>query len=149
MVVHPESIVHGIAEFNDGSMIAQMATPDMRLPIQLALAHPDRLPAGVGHLNLAALGHLTFADLDREAFPAVDLAYQAGQRGSTYPAVLNASNEVAVNAFLAGRIRLVQIADVTAAVLDEHVSAPVVSVVTLGRADAWARTRAAEIIGPR
>src|SRR6266508_1033357 len=91
VIVHPESIVHGLAEFTDGSMIAQMAAADMRLPIQLALAHPDRLPAGVGHLNLAALGHLTFADLDREAFPAVDLAYQAGQRGSTYPAVLNAS----------------------------------------------------------
>jgi 1-deoxy-D-xylulose-5-phosphate reductoisomerase len=146
VVVHPESIVHGIAEFGDGSMIAQMAAHDMRLPIQLALAFPDRLGTGIKGLDLAKLGRLTFEPLDREAFPAVDLAYRAGQLGHTYPAALNAANEVAVMAFLEGKIGLIQIPEVVAAVLDEHEAAPVVSEVALTRADRWARSRAAEII---
>jgi 1-deoxy-D-xylulose-5-phosphate reductoisomerase len=146
VVVHPESIVHGIAEFADGSMIAQMAGHDMRLPIQLALGYPDRMATGTQGLDLASLGRLTFEPLDREAFPAVDLAYRAGRLGQTYPAVLNAANEVAVMAFLAGRIRLIQIAEVVAAVMDEHTAADIVSEVTLSRADRWARERAAEII---
>ncbi|CAN5278450.1 1-deoxy-D-xylulose-5-phosphate reductoisomerase [soil metagenome] len=146
VVVHPESIVHGMAEFLDGSFMAQLAAPDMRLPIQLALAYPDRLRAGISGLDLGKLGKLTFEPLDREAFPAVDLAYRAGRLGLTYPAALNAANEVAATAFLEGNLRLVQIADVIAAVLDEHQAAPVVSEVTLGRADVWARSRAAEII---
>src|SRR5438874_6049265 len=82
VIVHPESIIHGIAEFADGSMMAQMATPDMRLPIQLALGFPDRLPAGIQGLDLAKLGRLTFEDLNREAFPSVGLAYSAGEQGS-------------------------------------------------------------------
>jgi 1-deoxy-D-xylulose-5-phosphate reductoisomerase len=146
VVVHPESIIHGMAEFSDGSFIAQMATPDMRLPIQLALAYPDRLPTGIGPIDLAKLGRLTFEELDREAFPSVDLAYRAGKLGGTYPAVLNASNEVAVNSFLESKIRLVQIPEVVGACLDEHGAAPVVSEVSLARADAWARGRAVEII---
>jgi 1-deoxy-D-xylulose-5-phosphate reductoisomerase len=146
VVVHPESLIHGIAEFRDGSMVAQMAMPDMRLPIQLALGAPDRLPTGIQRLDLAKIGRLTFRDLDRDAFPAVDLAYRAGTRGSTFPAVLNAANEVSVMAFLAEKIRLTMIPQVVAAVLDEHQPAQTVSVVTLSRADAWARDRAAEII---
>ena len=146
VVVHPESIIHGLAEFTDGSTIAQMAMADMRLPIQLALGFPDRLRAGIKGPDLASIGKLTFEELDREAFPALDLAYRAGRLGQTYPAALNAANEVAVLAFLDGKIRLIQIADVVAAVLDEHDGAPVVSEVALARADRWARTRAAEII---
>jgi 1-deoxy-D-xylulose-5-phosphate reductoisomerase len=146
VVVHPESLIHGIAEFRDGSMIAQMAMPDMRLPIQLALGAPDRLPNGIQRLDLPKIGRLTFRELDRNAFPAVDLAYRAGTRGSTFPAVLNAANEVSVMAFLAEKIRLTMIPQVVAAVLDEHQPAQTVSVVTLSRADAWARDRAAEII---
>ncbi len=146
VVVHPESIIHGIAEFTDGSMIAEMAAADMRLPIQLALAFPDRLGTGIRGLDLAALGRMSFEHLDREAYPAVDLAYRAGRLGLTYPAALNAANEVAVMAFLEGKIRLVQIPEVVAAVLDEHDAAPVVSEVALDRADRWARGRAAEII---
>src|SRR5438132_1366505 len=149
VVVHPESVIHGIAEYTDGSMIAQLAAADMRLPIQLALGHPDRLPAGIRELDLAALGRLTFEPLDREAFPAVDLAYRAGRMGATYPAVLNAANEVAVMAFLSGKIRLIQIPEVVAAVLDEHQGAAVVSEVSLQRADRWARARAAEILEAR
>ena len=146
VVIHPESVIHGIAEFTDGSMIAQMATADMRLPIQLALGFPDRMGEGAKGLDLAALGRLTFEELDREAFPAVDLAYGAGRLGSTYPAALNASNEVAVDAFLRGKLRLTQIAEVVAVVLDEHEPAQVVSEVALERADRKARVRAAEII---
>jgi 1-deoxy-D-xylulose-5-phosphate reductoisomerase len=146
VVVHPESIIHGIAEFADGSMIAQMASPDMRLPIQLALGAPDRLPSGIQGLDLPSLGKLTFEELNREAFPAVDLAYRAGEMGSTFPAVLNAANEVAVMAFLEGKIRLTAIPEVVAAALADHEPAEVVSVVTLNRADAWARRRASEAI---
>ncbi|HEX9891109.1 MAG TPA: 1-deoxy-D-xylulose-5-phosphate reductoisomerase [Actinomycetota bacterium] len=149
VVVHPESIVHGIAEFADGAMMAQLSKPDMRLPIQLALSFPERLSAGVEHLDLAALGRLTFEDLDREAFPAVDLCYRAGRAGSTFPAALNAANEIGVMAFLEGKLPMTGIPDVVAQVLDEHEPASVVSVVTLDRADAWARHRAAELIESR
>src|ERR671930_227149 len=123
-----------------------MANPDMRLPIQLALAYPDRLGVGIEPLDLPKLGRLSFEELDREAFPAVDLAYRAGEMGLTYPAVLNAANEVAVMAFLEGKVRLTHIADVVRAVLGEHQAPAVVSEVTLSRADAWARSRAAELV---
>ena len=146
VLVHPEGTIHALAEFRDGSMIAQLAAADMRLPIQLALAFPDRLSRGIKGLNLAKLGKLTFEELDRDAFPAVELAYRAGRMGQTYPAVLNAANEVAVLAFLDGKIRLVQIPEVVAAVMDEHDPAPVVSEVALSRADRWARERASEVI---
>jgi 1-deoxy-D-xylulose-5-phosphate reductoisomerase len=147
VVIHPESIIHGVAEYADGSMIAQLSTPDMRLPIQLALAHPDRLGAGVTPLDLASLGALHFEPVDREAFPALDLAYRAGSAGGTYPAVLNAANEVAVMAFLEAKLALTGIPEVVAGVLDEHEPASVVSVVSLERADGWARRRAAELLG--
>jgi 1-deoxy-D-xylulose-5-phosphate reductoisomerase len=149
VVVHPESLVHGIAEFLDGSLIAQVAAPDMRLPIQLALAFPDRLRMGIRALDLTQVGSLTFEALDREAFPAVDLAYRAGRLGATFPAVMNAANEVAVLSFLDGRIPLTAIPEVAARVVDEHEPAKVVSLVTLERADAWARGRTAELIESR
>jgi 1-deoxy-D-xylulose-5-phosphate reductoisomerase len=146
VVVHPESIIHGIAEFADGSMMAQLSQPDMRLPIQLALGFPDRLPTGIQGLNLARLGRLTFEDLNRESFPSVGLAYSAGEKGSTFPAVLNAANEVAVMAFLEGKIRLTAIPEIVEATLADHQPADVVSVVTLNRADTWARRQASEAI---
>jgi 1-deoxy-D-xylulose-5-phosphate reductoisomerase len=149
VVIHPESIVHGMAEFGDGSLMAQLATPDMRLPIQLALGYPDRLGAGVASLDLASIGSLTFEPLDREAFPALGLAYRAGAAGATYPAVLNAANEVAVHAFLEGRIPLTAIAEVVEATLEAHDPATVVSVVSLERADAWARRRATDALERR
>src|SRR6266516_423323 len=115
VVIHPQSIVHGIAEFRDGSMVAQLGVPDMRLPIQLALNWPERLPTGVEPFRLADPSkptRLTFEPVDREAFPALDLAYRVGRLGSTYPAVMNAANEVAVMAFLDGKLRLTGIIDV-------------------------------------
>jgi 1-deoxy-D-xylulose-5-phosphate reductoisomerase len=149
VVIHPESVIHSMAEFKDGSMMAQLSRPDMRLPIQLALAHPDRLSTGIGPLNLAATGSLTFEAVDRDAFPALDLAYRAGQLGATYPAVMNAANEVTVRAFLESTIPLTDIAGLTAQVVEEHEPASVVSAVSLERADGWARRRTAELIESR
>jgi len=152
VVIHPESVVHGIAEFRDGSMIAQLGTPDMRLPIQLAMGWPERLATGVAPFNLADPARrtaLTFQPVDREAFPALDLAYRVGSLGRTYPAVMNAANEVAVVAFLEGKLALTGITEVVERVVDEHEPAPVVSEVSLQRADAWARSRAAELVAER
>ncbi len=149
VVVHPEGLVHALAEFRDGSMMAQFAVPDMKLPIQLALGWPERLPTGVDSVPLTD-STLTFEPVDREAFPAIDLAYRVGGLGLTFPAVMSAANEVAVMAFLEGKIPLTRIVEVVQAVVDEH-EAPssVVSVVNLERADGWARKRAAEIIEAR
>jgi 1-deoxy-D-xylulose-5-phosphate reductoisomerase len=147
-VVHPEGIVHALAEFRDGGMTAQLAQPDMRLPIQLALSWPDRLPTGIASVPLVDRT-LTFEPIDREAFPAVDLAYRVGGLGLTFPAVMNAANEVAVMAFLEGKIPLTRIIETVQSVVDEHEPPTVVSVVNLERADGWARRRAAELIEER
>jgi 1-deoxy-D-xylulose-5-phosphate reductoisomerase len=146
VVIHPQGLVHAMVSFTDGSLRAELARPDMRLPIQLALAWPERLSAGLEPLPLTLTdGPLSFEPPDREAFPALALAERAGRLGSTYPAVLNAANEVAVEAFLAADLPFPSIAEVVAAVVDEHESAPVVSLVAIERADAWARRRAAEL----
>jgi 1-deoxy-D-xylulose-5-phosphate reductoisomerase len=149
VVIHPEGVVHALAEFCDGTLLAQLAVPDMRLPIQLALAWPERLPTGVGPVPLVDT-KLSFEPVDREAFQAIDLAYRVGGLGVTFPAVMSAANEVAVMAFLEGKIPLTGIIEIVQAVVDEH-EAPssVTSVVNLERADAWARRRAAEIIEAR
>ncbi len=148
VLIHPEGVVHAIAEFRDGSMRAEMATADMRLPIQLALAWPERLPSGVASLPLTETP-LTFEPVDHEAFPAVDLAYRVGGLGLTFPAVMNAANEVAVMAFLEGKIPLPRIVEIVQTIVDEHEPASIVSVVNIERADAWARRRTAEIIEAR
>jgi 1-deoxy-D-xylulose-5-phosphate reductoisomerase len=145
VVIHPEGLVHAIAEFRDGSMRAEMAVPGMRLPIQLALAWPERLPTGVDPVPLTDRA-LTFEPVDREAFPAIDLAYRVGGLGLTFPAVMNAANEVAVMAFLEGKLPLTRIVEIAQAVVDEHEPGSIVSVVTIERADTWARQRAAEIV---
>jgi 1-deoxy-D-xylulose-5-phosphate reductoisomerase len=149
VILHPEGIVHALAEFRDGTMLAHLASPDMRLPIQHALAWPERLPTGIAPVPLADK-RLTFEPVDREAFPAVDLAYRVGQLGLTFPAVMSAANEVAVMAFLEGKIPLTRVVEIVQGVVDEHEApASVVSVVNLERADSWARQRAAEIIEAR
>ncbi len=145
VLIHPEGVVHAIAEFRDGSMRAEMATADMRLPIQLALAWPERLPTGVASLPLTEK-QLSFEPVDHEAFPAVDLAYRVGGLGLTFPAVMNAANEVAVMAFLEGKIPLPRIVEIVQTIVDEHEPPSVVSVVHIERADAWARRRTAEMI---
>ena len=148
VLIHPEGLVHAIAEFKDGSMRAEMATADMRLPIQQALAWPERLPTGVAPLPLTE-SPLTFEPVDHEAFPAVDLAYRVGALGLTFPAVMNAANEVAVMSFLDGKIPLPRIVEIVQTIVDEHEPPSVVSVVHIERADTWARRRTVEIIEDR
>jgi 1-deoxy-D-xylulose-5-phosphate reductoisomerase len=120
VVVHPQSIVHSMVEMTDGSTIAQLSNPDMRLPIGYALAWPDRIATPFGRIDWSRCDRLDFQAPDREAFPCLGLAYEAGRQGETAPAVLNAANEEAVAAFLAGRIRWVAIPDVLNAVLARH-----------------------------
>lgn len=112
VVVHPQSIVHSMVEFNDGSIIAQLAAPDMRLPIQYALTYPRRLPSPIKKLNFWEISSLTFEKPDAETFLGLRFAYEAGKTGGTLPCTFNAANEVAVNAFLCGRIKFLQIYDV-------------------------------------
>jgi 1-deoxy-D-xylulose-5-phosphate reductoisomerase len=120
VVVHPQSVVHSMVEFTDGATIAQLSMPDMRLPIGYALAYPDRIDTAFGAIDWGELRRLDFEPPDRQAFPCLGLAYEAGRLGETAPAWLNAANEVAVDAFLQGRIRWVEIAEVLETVLGRH-----------------------------
>ena len=120
VVVHPQSVVHSMVTFTDGATIAQLSMPDMRLPISYALAYPDRSPVAVGAVDWSRLGHLDFEAPDRDAFPCLELAFEAGRRGGSAPAWLNAANEVAVDAFLSGRLRWASIPDVLNECLDRH-----------------------------
>ncbi|GIU89454.1 MAG: 1-deoxy-D-xylulose 5-phosphate reductoisomerase [Acidimicrobiia bacterium] len=119
VVVHPQSVVHGMVEFTDGATIAQLSMPDMRLPIGLALGAPDRLAEPFGALDWQTLGELTFEPPDRATFRCLDLAYAAGRAGGAAPAVLSAANEVAVEAFLTGCARWTDIAEIVTEVLDQ------------------------------
>ena len=118
VVVHPQSIVHSMIETTDGATLAQLSLPDMRLPIGYALAYPDRLGVPFGAIDWAKLTKLEFEQPDRQAFPCLDLAYQAGRMGGTAPALLNGANEVAVDAFLKGQLRWVDIPTVIEDVLE-------------------------------
>ena len=142
VVVHPQSIVHGLVELTDGAVVAVLAVPDMRQPIEYALCYPERGPRLVGRLDLAAVGMLTFEEPDTGTFPCLALAYEALSAGGTAPAVLNAANEEAVAAFLAGRLSFPAIAEVVAAVLARHRPRPVTGLEEALAADAWARQQA-------
>jgi 1-deoxy-D-xylulose-5-phosphate reductoisomerase len=120
VVVHPQSVVHSMVEFTDGSTIAQLSMPDMRLPIGYALGWPDRIATPFGRIDWTTIGTLDFEPPDRVTFRCLDLAYQAGRAGGSAPAWLSAANEVAVQAFLEGEISWQQIADVCNAALDRH-----------------------------
>ncbi|MBN9689823.1 MAG: 1-deoxy-D-xylulose-5-phosphate reductoisomerase [Verrucomicrobia bacterium] len=120
VVVHPQSIVHSLVEYVDGSMIAQLSTPDMCLPIQYALCYPDRQRSERVQTSLAKLGTLTFEEPDQDRFPALGLARRAGEVGGTLPAVFNAANEVAVDAFLAGRLSFPGITELVTRVMTQH-----------------------------
>lgn len=143
VVVHPQSVIHSLVEFVDGSILAQLSTPDMCLPIQYALTYPDRAPSDRVQTNLARLGSLTFEEPDLDRFPALELARKAGEAGGTLPAVLNAANEVAVEAFVNRKISFPQISDIVRRAIERH---QVVSHPTLEQilaADTWARQEAA------
>ena len=149
VTVHPQSIVHSMVEFVDGSTIAQCSPPDMRLPISLGLDWPNRV-SGVGvPLDWTASSTWTFEPLDTAAFPAVDLAKRVGREGGTFPAVFNAANEQAVLAFHAGRIGYLDIVDTVAAVVDAHDSMGVLSRESLVEAERWGRADADRLIGLR
>ena len=142
VLVHPESIVHSLVEFVDGSVIAQLSPPDMRLPIQYALCYPDRLPGPSPQLDLARAGSLHFEAADVERFPALRLGYEVARRGGTAGAVLNAANEVAVDRFLAGDLRFTDIVKACRAVLESHSFDPSPNLDHLLVADRWARVEA-------
>jgi 1-deoxy-D-xylulose-5-phosphate reductoisomerase len=144
VVIHPESIIHSMVAYCDGSVIAQMGLPDMRIPIAYALSYPERLGLELPEPDFCRMGALTFQEPDLEKFPCLALAFQACRAGLTYPAVLNAANETAVRSFLSHRIRFGQISRIVEDTLDKHepVSDPGLSDIL--SADAWAR-RAAEV----
>ena len=160
VVVHPQSIVHSMVQFVDGSTLAQCSPPDMKLPIALGLSWPDRLPGVAAPCDWTAGASWTFEPLDQAAFPAVELARQAGRLGGTAAAVYNAANEVCVDAFHAGRIGFTQILDIVAVVLGEHtgadpdvgsrlVASDQLTLELVLAADAWARARANDLTQAR
>jgi 1-deoxy-D-xylulose-5-phosphate reductoisomerase len=140
VVIHHQSVIHSLVEFVDGSVKAQLGLPDMRLPIQYAMAHPRRLSAPVERLDLAAVGQLTFTDVDAAKYPCLALAYAAGRKGGTYPTVLNAANEEAVARFLANDLGFTQISALIDAALQAHHPTIAPSLDEVIDADAWART---------
>src|SRR6201996_3031512 len=142
VVVHPQSVVHSMVEFVDGSIIAQLSTPDMCLPIQYALTHPERARSDRVQTNLAKLGTLTFEEPDTDRFPSLNLARQAGETGGTLPAVLNAANEVAVEAFVNRKINFPQITEVVRRTMQAHQIVPHATLEQILAADAWARQEA-------
>jgi 1-deoxy-D-xylulose-5-phosphate reductoisomerase len=146
VIVHPQSVVHSMIEMIDGSMIAQLGVTDMKHAIQYALTYPNRHP-NLESLDLRAMSELTFEEPDMDRFPCLELAYKALKGGGTMPAVLNAANEIAVQAFLDGKIRVSEIAVINAAVMDDHVAEPVASLETVLAADEWARVRAIMKLG--
>jgi 1-deoxy-D-xylulose-5-phosphate reductoisomerase len=146
VVVHPQSVVHSMVEFRDGATIAQLSLPDMRLPIGYALSYPARLDQAFGSIDWARIGPLTFEPPDRDAFPCLGLAYQAGRTRGTAPAWLNAANEVAVAAFLGGRISWLAIAEVIDKTLDGWDGGAGTTADEVVEADRVARDRARAIV---
>jgi 1-deoxy-D-xylulose-5-phosphate reductoisomerase len=142
VVVHPQSVVHSMVEFVDGSMLAQLSTPDMCLPIQYALTYPDRAASERVQTSLAKLGSLTFEEPDPERFPALSLARRAGEVGGTLPAVLNAANEVAVEAFVNRKINFPQITETVRRAMDRHAVVTHPTMEQILEADAAARREA-------
>jgi len=147
VVVHPQSVVHSMVEFSDGSIVAQCSPPDMRLPISLALGWPDRLPDSAPACDFTTASRWEFYPLDDDAFPAVELARRCGRSAGTYPAVYNAANEVCVEAFWAGRLGFGEIVETVAGIVGVH--EPPAGELSLGdvlAADTWARERARHVL---
>lgn len=142
VIVHPQSIVHSLVEYQDGSVVAQLGIPDMRIPIAYALSYPERLELGLNRLRLSQCGGLTFEQPDHARFPALQIAYEALAMGGVKPAVLNAANEVAVDAFLAGRISFTSIAEIVAKVLKSSMQGDELDLDCILAADKEARTMA-------
>lgn len=146
VVVHPQSVIHSLVEYVDGSVLAQLGNPDMRTPIAHALAWPDRHTAGVGSLDLFAVSRLDFEPPDLERFPCLRLAFQAIEAGGVAPVVLNAANEVAVAGFLNGRIGFTQIAELVELTLENHPRGPVIDLEQLLAVDQSSRRTAEQVL---
>ena len=146
ILIHPQSVVHSMVEYVDGSMVAQMGIADMKIPISYALSFPERLPLNLPHLDLSRNGALNFSEPDLDRFPCLKLAYQAIQTGETLPAVLNAANEIAVNAFLEGSLKFTDIPLFVQRVMDEHEVKTVHTVEDILKADHWARERSKAVL---
>jgi 1-deoxy-D-xylulose-5-phosphate reductoisomerase len=142
VVVHPQSIVHSMVEYSDGSVKAHLGATDMRVPIQYALSYPDRWGPPAAPVDFTTIGTLGFEPPDTSAFPCLRLAYEAGMTGGTMPAVLNAANEVAVAAFLAGKAGFDAIPATVERVMDAHSSGPADTIEAVEAADSWARRTA-------
>ncbi|WP_026875541.1 1-deoxy-D-xylulose-5-phosphate reductoisomerase [Jiangella gansuensis] len=147
VVVHPQSVVHSMVEFIDGSTLAQASPPDMRIPIALALSWPDRLADAAPACDWSTASTWEFMPLDNDAFPAVELARAAGTRGGLAPAVYNAANEECLAAFVGGRLPFLGIVDTIARILDEYGGGDALSVDDVVAAEGWARARARELVG--
>ncbi|HRK31507.1 MAG TPA: 1-deoxy-D-xylulose-5-phosphate reductoisomerase [Tepidisphaeraceae bacterium] len=146
VVIHPESVVHSMVEFVDGSVIAQLSPPDMRTPIQYSLCYPDRIPGSAPKLDINRAFGLTFAPPDPQRFPALRLAYEVARQRGTMGAVLNAANEEAVAGFTTGKIAFGQIASLVETIMQRHRVQPNPSLDDLMEADRWARTQVGELI---
>ncbi len=145
VVVHPESIIHSMVEFVDGVVMAQLSATDMRVPIQYAMSYPERLSNDIGRIDFAKLGSLTFEKPDFERFPCLRLAYEAAGAGGTMPCVLNAANEVCVNAFLNEDIKFISIPEIIEKTLKAHENIKEPELKDILAADSWAREKAAEL----
>jgi 1-deoxy-D-xylulose-5-phosphate reductoisomerase len=145
VVIHPESIIHSMVEYADTSIIAQLGNPDMRVPIQYALTYPDRIPGPSRPLDLVRAGALHFRPMDTERYPSVRMAYEAGRCGGTMPTVFNAANEVAVERFLRGDIRFLQIEEIIASVMEQHQVTGHPGLEEILAADSWAKERASRM----
>ena len=145
--IHPQSVVHSMVEYIDGSIIGQMGIADMRIPISYALSFPERMDLKLNSLDLSQVGPLTFSPPDPEKFPCLRLAYQSIEIGETMPAILNAANEAAVNGFLEGSIKFTDIPLLIQRVMEEHELKTVRTIEDILRADQWAREKAKTIIG--
>jgi len=146
VVVHPQSIIHSLVEFQDGSVLAQLGIPDMRIPIAYALSYPARLPLKLEKLKLSQCGNLQFQEPDYDRFPALYLAFDAVRKGGVMPAVLNGANEIAVDAFLQGRISFPSIARIVSQTMEKADNGNEDNLEDILSADAAARRQAADII---
>ncbi|MDR2616334.1 MAG: 1-deoxy-D-xylulose-5-phosphate reductoisomerase [Endomicrobium sp.] len=146
IVIHPQSIVHSMVEYLDGSVIAQLSNPDMTLPIQYALTYPERICSKIKSLNLCEIGKLEFYEPDFNKFPCLSLAYFSAKKGYTMPAVMNAANEVCVDAFLSGNIKFTDIAKIVKKAILSHKILKNKSVDTFIKADAWSRDYVSNLI---
>jgi 1-deoxy-D-xylulose-5-phosphate reductoisomerase len=144
--IHPQSVIHSMVEYRDGSVIAQMGITDMRVPISYALSYPQRLPLSLPRLDLFQKGGLTFMAPDLERYPCLKLAYQSIEIGETMPAILNAANEVSVNAFLEGAIKFTDIPILIQRVMEDHEVRTVHTLEDILKADHWARDRGKTIL---